>query len=558
MKLSQASLQSPRKIKSALPILMIATPLILSAFIHLWNPMGFPYLHGDEAHYLRRAMHVMQGLGPQETRAEFERPYDHPYFAQLFLAGVFWSIGYPHFIDTSDSLESLKSAVTQLYLYPRILMGILAVVDTFLIYKITERMYSKNAAFISSVLFAIMPLTWITRRVVLESIFLPFILLSILFVLYLCQRRPKTSDSARTNFFDTARTIDRHLSRGKILLILSGIFLGLAIFTKLTAIMMIPLLLYLIFVRSNESLKSRKLWFIPVVLIPLIWPTYALVSDQFQDWTSGVLWQTDRDGRGLYRSYLSTFNMDPLLSVLGLSSIILITAIKRDLFFILWLVPFLLFYSSIPFIQHFHWILLLPVLCMASGVCILELLKWISTKKNATLFKATLYCAIASLFIFGFASTVMLINLNLNVSLMGAQILVIESLPSQHQTGLDTKENVYLIGSDWMQSFSWIPKYIFNKDHSFKSYIEGNLPIKDEDRSKILLIVDPDDLEGFKVANQTGKSLEKERLYNNTHAIAEISEKSDYYEKYRDTYPFTSIHENRGIERGKIIIRANY
>ena len=109
-----------------------------------------------------------------------------------------------------------------------------------------------------------------------------------------------------------------------------------------------------------------------------------------------------------------------------------------------------------------------------------------------------------------------------------------------------------------MQSFSWIPKYIFNKDHSFKVYIEKNLPIENENTKKILLLVDRKDQEGFSLTNQEGSSLEKEKLYNNTHAIAEISEKSDYYKKYRDQYPYTSIHENRGIERGKITIMANY
>ena len=75
---------------------------------------------------------------------------------------------------------------------------------------------------------------------------------------------------------------------------------------------------------------------------------------------------------------------------------------------------------------------------------------------------------------------------------------------------------------------------------------------------KILLLVDRMDQEGFSLTNQVGSSLEKERLYNNTHAIAEISEKSDYYKKYRDQYPYTSVHENRGIEKGKITIMANY
>ena len=59
-------------------------------------------------------------------------------------------------------------------------MGILAVVDTFLVYKISERRYNRNVAFIASVLFAVMPLSWLLRRILLDSILLPFLLSSIL------------------------------------------------------------------------------------------------------------------------------------------------------------------------------------------------------------------------------------------------------------------------------------------------------------------------------------------------------------------------------------------
>jgi 4-amino-4-deoxy-L-arabinose transferase-like glycosyltransferase len=436
-------------------------------------------------------------------------------------------------------------------------MGILAVVDTFLIYKITERRYTRNAAFIAAVLFAVTPLTWLTRRVVLESIYLPLILSSILCALYLSHPRLKSADNSKNKIFDKARSIGKYLLSSRILTCMSGLLLGFAIFTKITAIMIIPLLLYLIFKKSSgNSLKALGLWILPVIMIPMIWPTYALISGQFQDWIDGVLWQSDRDGRGLYRSYLTIFNMDPLLWVIGLSSVILITVIKRDAFFLLWLVPFLLFYSLIPFIQHFHWIFVLPILCIATGVCISDLLDKIS-KRKGSLTRVGLYGAVSALFIFGFVSTTLLINMNLNGSLFTAQALIIKSLPYTNQKGQSPTENVILMGSNWMQSFSWIPEYVFNKDHSFKEYIEKNLPIENEDTKKILLLVDRKDQEGFSLTNQEGRSLEKERLYNNTQAIAEISEKSDYYKKFRDQYPYTSVHENRGIERGKIIIMAN-
>jgi hypothetical protein len=97
-------------------------------------------------------MHVLSGQGPQESRL-----YDHPYFSQLFLAGVFKVIGYPDLLN--PSLGNVHS-IEMLYLVPRILMGILAVADTFLIYKISEIRYNRNVAFIASILFAVMPLTW--------------------------------------------------------------------------------------------------------------------------------------------------------------------------------------------------------------------------------------------------------------------------------------------------------------------------------------------------------------------------------------------------------------
>lgn len=64
-------------------------------------------------------------------------------------------------------------------------MGVLAVIDTFLVYRIAEYRYNKTVAFIAAVLFAVMPITWILRKILLEPILLPFLLLSILFALYL-------------------------------------------------------------------------------------------------------------------------------------------------------------------------------------------------------------------------------------------------------------------------------------------------------------------------------------------------------------------------------------
>ena len=62
-------------------------------------------------------------------------------------------------------------------------MGILAVLDTYLLYKITEVRYNRKVAFITAVLFAVMPMTWILRRMYLDTLLMPFLLSSILFAL---------------------------------------------------------------------------------------------------------------------------------------------------------------------------------------------------------------------------------------------------------------------------------------------------------------------------------------------------------------------------------------
>ena len=76
--------------------LIILIPLVLSAYTHVWNLLGFPSFHIDEAHYMRRVMLVLAGMGPQESAANgYPRTYDHPYFGQLFLAGILSLAGYP-------------------------------------------------------------------------------------------------------------------------------------------------------------------------------------------------------------------------------------------------------------------------------------------------------------------------------------------------------------------------------------------------------------------------------------------------------------------------------
>ena len=76
--------------------LLLFVPIILSIFTHLWNPLGIAALVYDEGTYIGRAMHTLQGNGPQTE------PYsDHPYFASLLLAGIFKIVNYPNSLHPS-------------------------------------------------------------------------------------------------------------------------------------------------------------------------------------------------------------------------------------------------------------------------------------------------------------------------------------------------------------------------------------------------------------------------------------------------------------------------
>jgi hypothetical protein len=399
---------------------LIAIPLILSAFSHIWNPIGFPSMYIDESHYMRRAMQVLEGMSPQESRSVYAYPYDHPYFGQLFLASVLKLIGYPSIVldqfnptaspsssaidktnsstaDTSNSSNNssnIQHSIEMLYLIPRMLMGILAVIDTFLVYKISERYYNKNrnVAFIASVLFAVMPMTWLLRRILLDSILLPFLLSSILFAI--C-----SNNSNGNNTRNYSKAVSGN-NKEILTILVSGIFLGLAIFTKIPAFTMIPVVAFLLISNSRKSnngnheksskrrlalfdfnkknVKMLGLWFIPVILIPSIWPLYSIAIGQFNLWIEGISYQTARENEdhALIESIDIIFGIDPILLIVGIVGIGFSAAVKRDFIFLLWVVPFVVFFASIALVQYFYWILVLPAFCIAAA----RLIEYISNK----------------------------------------------------------------------------------------------------------------------------------------------------------------------------------
>jgi hypothetical protein len=504
-------------------------------YTHLWNPIGFPLLYIDEGHYMRRAMNILEGVGPQETDRDFHHPFDHPYFGQLFLAGIFKIIGYP---DSVNPVEGDVHSIERIWLVPRVLMGLLAVVDTFLIYKIAEKRYNRNVAFIASVLFAVMPLSLMIRSVWLESIQLPFILLSILFATY-CN-----SDSEKPGKINLKNTMS---------ILVSATALGVAIFTKIPAFILIPLVGLLIFTNFHKNPKAVALWLIPTILIPLSWPAYALSLGQFEEWSDGVLWQgTERKGEGhtLSDDIKILFYMDPVLVALGVAGIIF-AAVKKDLLIILWVIPVLILFYFVGHTSYWYLIPLIPVLCIGIAKLIVDPISNFIHNKKAQ--ECIVLSVISALAIFGLVSTSLIITTNLNSHRFELQAFISDYLPKTNdgEEKNDNDQKVSFVGDRRTRFLMEVPKYVFNKDVEFFDVKSK----KDVVNEKALLIVD----KNFKRLLSKDKNedrLERNQiLYNNSVPILKLNNKADRYPL--DQYPYEILRDRQGIGR-QVVIKANY
>jgi hypothetical protein len=492
---------------------LVLIPLALSAYTHLWNPVGFPNLFYDEGVYMRRAMHVMEGLGPQEAYY-----YDHPFFGQIFLGGILTIIGYPESLNPSPDMQSIES----LYQVPRILMGILAVIDTFLIYKISERMYNRNIALFASILFAVMPVAWFTRMILLDSILLPFLLFSIFLAVYATKSKSEKNNNNNNN----------------ILIVLSGVFLGIAIFTKIPAFTMIPLVAFLIYRNNNRSLKALGIWFVPVILIPLIWPAQSILAGAFTSWTNDVLWQINRENAGLPWIVFLLAITDPFIFAAGFGGLAY-SFVRRDYFILLWILPFMAFLGVLGYTNFFYWIPILPALCIGAAKLLFDIIE-----KSKKITQKTLTVAIlSSIVVFGLTSTTLLIVTDVTSAQIESAAYVARYL-DQTEDGADGNPTVVS-----NPIYSWIFKYVFDKDHIFSDYRDMLYFPVDTAKSRVLLIADPRFT--LDIGNEDNQLLHE--LYSNTSTIATFKGKVTNFDL--GLYPYTSMIEN--YEGSEVAIRLN-
>jgi hypothetical protein len=520
---------------------------------------------------MRRAMEVINGLGPQESKDVFPNPIDHPYFGQIFLAGALQLVNYPKSLNPSvitNATTSTNDAIhftEVLWVVPRVLMGLLAVVDTFLIYKIAERRYNnKTIALIASILFAVMPLSWMTRRIFLESIQLPLILSSILAAVYL-----KDSKRIQNAALPVTRIKNSNTFRITSLILISGIFLGLAIFTKVPAFTIIPAVGFLIYtnVASTDNpptyskrllrvfhpnminIKMLGLWFIPIILIPVIWPLYSVsIGYSFDYWLSRVIYQGTRSGEApLQDALYDDFIFDPVFTIIGLAGIIY-AAVKREYFLLLWALPFLFFMYIVHWVLPFHLVPLFPLFSISAAVLIVDISNKIGSIKRIV-GRLLPFVTISGIAIFGLVSTIMLITTDINSSFFVVSAFVAQKL-SGNGTNIvnsNTGNNgqVLLLGPHPVWGFFWIPKYVLNENFDFRMIDAQHGLTKNIKNAKVIMISDS------RFARTISKDVLKQplanlrTLYLSTSPIATFQVKPFPYDDTK--YPYINLDASRGF-----------
>lgn len=520
-------------------LISVLIPIALASYTHLWNPIGFPSIHADENTYMFHALEVQDGKGVLPRGAPH---YDHPYFGRIFLASVLDFLGYPDIVQPSPGkIESIEI----LHLVPRTLMGLLAVVDTFLVYKIAERRYNSTVAIIASILFAVMPSSWLLERILLDNFLMPFLLSSILFAVSI----PKSELNKRLD--------DR---RQVLLVLISGIFLGLAVFTKIPAFTFIPVAGFFVFRNTNRSLRLLGLWLGTIIVIPSLWVLLAASAGQFDSWLAGITEQaTGREDKPLVGSLQSFFRIDPVLLSVGVAAVVLLL-LKRDMVPLLWVLPYLAFFYFLSFSDIVHMVMLLPPLCIGFARLLDEGAKYLISKLSLRKLQRPLpYIMLSPFAIFALLSISMLLVIDVNSNYFLAYNYTVEYLSSQEEQNASSNP-IAIIGRYWTKSFLWISQLVFDKDFLFirdDSAPFSRLSPQQILDYNILLIADNRVMDLTSGDNNLGSndlvSLKLKTVYDNTEIIRAIEDKAPRYD--RDVYPYTSMIFNRGI--GEIEMRSN-
>jgi hypothetical protein len=198
----------------------------------------------------------------------------------------------------------------------------------------------------------------------------------------------------------------------------------------------------------------------------------------------------------------------------------------------------------IGWVNHFHLILVVPILCISIAKMIYDLPYIVRFKKSKAILSSTITAGIV---LFGIISTTTLISTNLSYVQLNTAAYIGNSISPNDSTshnisnagiGINnnTRDKVTVISGP---IYSWIYKYALGDPYAF-SHLRDTQPIMTD---KIILVLDP----FFKrvtaktdTENQT-QAARLNAINADSHPAVVFSELPANYSK--NTYPFTGIND---------------
>ncbi len=302
----------------------------LSAAVHAANPLGQPGIWWDEGTYIKRAIVTTeQGVlypraGDMDSNFAYygQRYYGHPFMGWALLAAFFAPLGYPGFLrDAPDSVATLGTY----FLVPRAITIALTVLATYPVIRVGEKAFGRlRYGLAAGTLYAVTPLSRSLAYVQLDNFMAFWVLLALHWALIARDRAD--------------------LRRRYAYALLAGAGFGMAVMSKLPAVVLLPLF-PMIFWRDIAALfrprtergledghPSRRvgvltlaLWLVATVGVFSLWLLYALARGETDRLTSGLRIFVERDvGGWSFADLIDRFfrGADPFLFYSGLAGLL--------------------------------------------------------------------------------------------------------------------------------------------------------------------------------------------------------------------------------------------
>jgi len=231
-----------RIVKRHAGALLLGLVLLYAGYLHGTNMLAFPYYESDEGTYTSQAWSVMT----EGTLSPYTYWYDHPPLGWLTIAAWYSVLPEQH-LTFGNSIDTA-----------RVLMLLIFLVNTSLVFYITRGITRSNLlATLASILFASSPLIlYFSRRVLLDNVQMLWLLLSVAMLI-----APKL-------------TLRRYLY--------SGVFLGFAFLTKITAVMFGFPLLFLVLALKDATHRIFRTfaWLCAAAVTTSTYFLYAILKNE--------------------------------------------------------------------------------------------------------------------------------------------------------------------------------------------------------------------------------------------------------------------------------------